>query len=226
MDNNYIADLDWTSDFDRFVRTGDIPLADELARQLAERVDSEFEDLREDETDKLDWWQVLCNARDDEFPDPVSDFTGGPDGIDAATVQDLFEIIRRNPRIQTIHFDGQIRDQFDQPSHSWVEVSVRVRSAPVEDRVFQLEQNFYKAAAFTQARQEHVLLGVKPYTNHPEDTFLVVVLYRNERGQFVTHTFNGEIPSLNLGHYHDNLTDALRDFNERGNVHDQDGNVF
>jgi len=76
------------------------------------------------------------------------------------------------------------------------------------------------AITYTRTQFGGLVIGVKPYTNHPDDTFLVVVLYQNGQGQYVTHTYNNSCPSLNHGHYHeDDLAAALLDFNSRGTVH-------
>ena len=79
------------------------------------------------------------------------------------------------------------------------------------------------AADYARNQFGGLVLGVKPYTNHPDDTFLAVVLYQNGQGQYVTHTYNHSCPSLNHGHYHeDDLTAALLDFNARGTVHQKE----
>lgn len=81
---------------------------------------------------------------------------------------------------------------------------------------------FAVSAAISYVSKRGEVLAVKPQTNHPHDWFLVLVLWRNEKGQFVTHSFNAEIAGLNHGHYHATLDDALNDFAERGQVHPQD----
>lgn len=66
-----------------------------------------------------------------------------------------------------------------------------------------------------------ILIGVKPYSNHPDDHYLAVVLYQNYLGQYVTHSFNSQFPGFDQGHYHEgDLTAALKDFASRGVIHD------
>lgn len=61
------------------------------------------------------------------------------------------------------------------------------------------------------------LLAFRPYSSHPDDHYLSVVLRINEKSEYVTHVFNSSDGGYSLGHYHGgNITAALEDFNKRG----------
>jgi len=62
-------------------------------------------------------------------------------------------------------------------------------------------------------------LAFRPYSSHPDDHYLSVVLRINEKGECVTHLFNSSDGGYSLGHYHGgDFTAALADFNQRGAV--------
>lgn len=64
------------------------------------------------------------------------------------------------------------------------------------------------------------ILGRKPYSSHPDDDYLQVVLAKVEtphRQEFVTWVFNTQNNGYGHGHYFENLKEALADFNSRGN---------
>lgn len=56
----------------------------------------------------------------------------------------------------------------------------------------------------------------KPYSDHPDDAFLSVVLHRNFKGEWVTHVRNNQDGGFSHGHYFTDLADAAKDYNERG----------
>jgi hypothetical protein len=55
-------------------------------------------------------------------------------------------------------------------------------------------------------------------TEHPDDWYLVIVLVKNEKGEYVTYLYNstiGEYGSFNHGHYFTNFKLAEDDFYRR-----------
>lgn len=63
------------------------------------------------------------------------------------------------------------------------------------------------------------ILGHKPYSSHPDDDYLQVVLAKVEtahRSEFVTWVLNLHTNGYSHGHYFENLKEALADFNKRG----------
>lgn len=66
----------------------------------------------------------------------------------------------------------------------------------------------------------------KPYSTHPDDSRLFVVLAINHKGEFVTWNYNEEVDGLDSGHYFgtfnkgssEALRNALDDFDKRGLV--------
>lgn len=72
----------------------------------------------------------------------------------------------------------------------------------------------------------HTLIAVKPYSAHPDDHYLAVVLYRhassNEtRPEFVVHTYNEEQGGCPDGGYGRDLARALIRFAKRGPLHEE-----
>lgn len=63
-------------------------------------------------------------------------------------------------------------------------------------------------------------LARKPYTDHPEDNFLEVVLHTNFKGEYCTHVLNNQTNGFAHGHYfgknQQGLQNAMKDFNKRG----------
>ncbi len=60
------------------------------------------------------------------------------------------------------------------------------------------------------------IIASKPYSSHPDDSYLTVVLHRNFKGEYVTHIHNSYDNGFHSGHYFDNLKDAMADFHKRG----------
>jgi hypothetical protein len=60
-------------------------------------------------------------------------------------------------------------------------------------------------------------IAQKPYSNHPEDYYLTVVLHRNFKGELVTHIHNSTDGGYYYGRYHgDDMESAMEDFKARG----------
>lgn len=59
-------------------------------------------------------------------------------------------------------------------------------------------------------------IASKPYSSHPDDYYLSIVLHKNFKGEFVTHMANSEDGGFYHGRYFDNLEDAMKDFETRG----------
>jgi hypothetical protein len=55
---------------------------------------------------------------------------------------------------------------------------------------------------------------------HPDDSKLSIVLAKNHKGEFVTWSYNAEFDGFDSGHYFpgtiEGLTEAIKDYNERG----------
>jgi hypothetical protein len=57
----------------------------------------------------------------------------------------------------------------------------------------------------------------KPFSSHPDDKHLTVVLHQNFKGEWVTHIHNSCDNGYCHGHYHgDDYAGALKDFQNRG----------
>lgn len=76
-------------------------------------------------------------------------------------------------------------------------------------------------------------LARKPYSAHPDDSHLEVVLHENFKGEYCTHILNNQTGGFVHGHYFGKesgwLAHALKDFNARGVVtklNEVDGRVF
>lgn len=81
------------------------------------------------------------------------------------------------------------------------------------------------------ARLSWTLLAIKPYSGHKDDTHLAIILScaANVKGilQFQTHVCNSETSgsycgvlfcgNLSCGNYFPKFTDAITNFNQRGN---------
>ena len=77
---------------------------------------------------------------------------------------------------------------------------------------------------------DRTLIEIKPYSDHPDDTHLSVVLYRINKGpsmpgqriegRWVTWLCNAldKPASTSEGHYFDNIVDAVADFAKRGHT--------
>ena len=65
-------------------------------------------------------------------------------------------------------------------------------------------------------KSEH--LFEKPYSDHPDDSYLFVVLRRNFKGEYVTHLFNNQSGGYSNGHYFEEAEEALADYRKRGLV--------
>mgnify|MGYP003647684396 CR=1 FL=1 len=59
-------------------------------------------------------------------------------------------------------------------------------------------------------------LREKPFSDHPEDVHLWVVLRKNHEREYVTHMFNMQTGGYSLGHYHMNQMAADADYDKRG----------
>lgn len=60
-------------------------------------------------------------------------------------------------------------------------------------------------------------IASKPYSNHPDDAYLTIILHKNFKGEYVTHMHNSICGGDYHGHYHGNdMEAAMKDFNERG----------
>lgn len=60
------------------------------------------------------------------------------------------------------------------------------------------------------------IIAKKPYSNHPDDSHLSIVLYRNYKGELVTHMYNSQDGGYYHGHYHGNdMEKAMEDFRTR-----------
>jgi len=60
-------------------------------------------------------------------------------------------------------------------------------------------------------------IAEKPYSNHPDDNYLSIVLHKNFKGELVTHVHNKQDGGYHHGHYHGtDMESAMKDFNERG----------
>jgi hypothetical protein len=65
--------------------------------------------------------------------------------------------------------------------------------------------------------QSPVHLREKPYSDHPDDHFLSIVLRENFKGELVTHLYNAQSGGYSNGHYHGvDWGAALADFHSRG----------
>ena len=61
------------------------------------------------------------------------------------------------------------------------------------------------------------IIAKKPYSNHPDDSFLSIVLHRNFKGELVTHMHNAQDGGYYHGRYHGNdMEKAMKDFETRG----------
>lgn len=62
-------------------------------------------------------------------------------------------------------------------------------------------------------------IAEKPFSNHPDDHYLSIVLHKNFKDEYVTHMYNSQDKGYYHGHYHGNdMESAMKDFNERGVV--------
>lgn len=60
------------------------------------------------------------------------------------------------------------------------------------------------------------IIATKPYSSHPDDSHLTVVLHKNFKGEYVTHVHNSEDGGFYWGHYFSDLESAMKDFHKRG----------
>lgn len=58
------------------------------------------------------------------------------------------------------------------------------------------------------------VVAVKPYSGHPDDSYLFTVIRKNNRG-FVVHTYNRTFDGFSNGSYCDDLATAIGVFNRR-----------
>lgn len=62
-------------------------------------------------------------------------------------------------------------------------------------------------------------IATRPYSNHPDDSHLSVVLHKNFKGEYVTHVLNSQTGGFVHGHYFgkdvDSLDKAMADFKSR-----------
>jgi hypothetical protein len=62
-------------------------------------------------------------------------------------------------------------------------------------------------------------IATRPYSNHPDDAHLSVVLHKNFKGEYVTHVYNSQTDGFVHGHYFgkdvDSLDKATADFKSR-----------
>ena len=63
----------------------------------------------------------------------------------------------------------------------------------------------------------HPVIAVKPYSSHPDDFYLFIVLHETgtTNHPFVVHTFNNDLGGFSNGAYCENLNVALAVFNRR-----------
>lgn len=66
------------------------------------------------------------------------------------------------------------------------------------------------------AEHQRKLVAAKPYTTHPEDTHLWVVVTQDARGEFAVHNLNTSDRGLSSGNYYRQLGDAMGRFQQRG----------
>ena len=67
----------------------------------------------------------------------------------------------------------------------------------------------------TTRHEEGAIIARRPYSAHPDDYYLEIVL-RRFHGQYVTHSYNTEDDGYSLGHYHgQDFAAALEDFKTR-----------
>ena len=60
-------------------------------------------------------------------------------------------------------------------------------------------------------------IAFKPYSDHPDDHYLSIVLHTTSSGEYVTHVYNSQDEGYYHGHYHGKDFQAAReDFNKRG----------
>ena len=59
------------------------------------------------------------------------------------------------------------------------------------------------------------ILKTKPYSNHPDDHYLSIVLAK-AFGKFVTWAYNNQDGGYFWGHYFETLTEAKEDYKKRG----------
>lgn len=52
-------------------------------------------------------------------------------------------------------------------------------------------------------------IATRPYSNHPDDSHLTVVLHKNFKGEYVTHVHNSHTDGFVHGHYFGKDTAAL-----------------
>ena len=60
------------------------------------------------------------------------------------------------------------------------------------------------------------IIASKPYSTHPDDSYLSIVVRENHKGEYVTHMYNSIDKGYHLGHYFETLEDAMTDFKKRG----------
>lgn len=62
-------------------------------------------------------------------------------------------------------------------------------------------------------------IAQRPYSSHPDDAHLSVVLHKNFKGEYVTHVHNSQIDGFVHGHYFgkdvEALKEAMEDFKNR-----------
>lgn len=62
-------------------------------------------------------------------------------------------------------------------------------------------------------------IATRPFSSHPDDAYLSVVLHRNFKGEYVTHVYNSQSDGFVHGHYFgktaEDLEKAMEDFKNR-----------
>lgn len=64
----------------------------------------------------------------------------------------------------------------------------------------------------------NTILAAKPYSDHPGDHYLSIVLAQNFKGEYVTWLHNSQDGGFYSGHYFGNdIVSATKDFEKRPN---------